>query len=505
MSLYHPTTGKADSQAFANTMTALDHAMDAVLGNGVFSGLTISNAGLVSAGKALIGHVVSLAAATSVAAQLVANTTNYVYLAQPAAPLWIQANGEDAGVLVVNQTGIAPANATLLATVVTGAGSPASILSVNNSPAGRINLTLPIAANQVGGAGAYDAATAYNPGKIVSYQGGSYMALAATTGNAPVNGAGALDAHWMVIALPGPAGPTGAPGVQGTPGPAGATGPTGAQGIQGPAGPVGPQGASAPNPRGAYDAAAAYAVDDLVRVEAGGGAAAGSYICVAPGTGHPVTDALYWAAFALDGLAGPAGASVYVWRGEYSAATAYAANDVVKVTDVGGAVSSYWALVASTGVPVTDGAKWAAIAKGVTGPAGPAGPQGAQGPTGPAGADAPGSTPAQTRSQISVAPAALTFPTRGANYVVRLDFGGIGQFGDFCLTAVLRCDIAGAVLTPDTNGFDYAAAAWSVYIPTDAPVDSYGAHGAFNAYIVGYSYTPSPVQGEPQWTVTPVH
>lgn len=101
--------------------------------------------------------------------------------------------------------------------------------------------------------GAYNATKAYVPLDIVSYNGGSYICLAANTGNAPTD-----MTYWQTLAMrgsDGPAGPAGKDGATGAKGDTGATGPkgdTGAQGpqglqgIQGPIGKTGATGATGP-------------------------------------------------------------------------------------------------------------------------------------------------------------------------------------------------------------------------------------------------------------------
>ena len=69
-------------------------------------------------------------------------------------------------------------------------------------------------------------------------------------------------------------------------------------------------------------------------------------------------------------------------RGDWDAATAYDANDVVTISGV-----DYRALVGSTGVsPDTDVAKWKAIGGGSGGGSGAQGPKGDKGDIGDAGA-----------------------------------------------------------------------------------------------------------------------
>jgi hypothetical protein len=82
--------------------------------------------------------------------------------------------------------------------------------------------------------GAYSATKAYVPLDIVSYNGGSYICLAANTGKVPTD-----MTCWQSLAMPGAVGNTGAIGPQG---PKGDKGDTGAQGIQGVKGDTGAQG-----------------------------------------------------------------------------------------------------------------------------------------------------------------------------------------------------------------------------------------------------------------------
>ncbi|QXE90902.1 hypothetical protein [Geomonas subterranea] len=77
--------------------------------------------------------------------------------------------------------------------------------------------------------GAWSSATVYAKDDVVTYGGGSYIALAASTNAQP----DLVPASWTVMAQKGAAGADGATGA------AGATGPQGPQGIQGPQGPAG--------------------------------------------------------------------------------------------------------------------------------------------------------------------------------------------------------------------------------------------------------------------------
>lgn len=89
--------------------------------------------------------------------------------------------------------------------------------------------------------GAYSANKAYTPLDIVSYNGGSYICLAANTGKAPTD-----MTYWQSLAMRGSDGPAGPAGKDGATGPTGATGPQGIQGIKGDTGPAGPKGDTGP-------------------------------------------------------------------------------------------------------------------------------------------------------------------------------------------------------------------------------------------------------------------
>ena len=158
MSLYQAAPGVADPVKFNNTLTALDLAVLRCVGAGVLSGLTVDNTGTLQPGEALIGHVVALAAAFPLntgpsstgagGAYLLPSATNWVYLQMPPVPACVGADGRDAGLVVVNQTGVAPVNAVLLAAVttgpITGPATVPTITGVNNAPAGRSGLAAPL-------------------------------------------------------------------------------------------------------------------------------------------------------------------------------------------------------------------------------------------------------------------------------------------------------------------------------------------------------------------------
>lgn len=185
--------------------------------------------------------------------------------------------------------------------------------------------------------GEFQEATTYSTGDGVTYGGAAYVSLADGNLSNPPDLNPAL---WGKFAAgsQGPAGPAGPPGVAGPPGPqglqgsvglTGATGPQGAQGpagVQGPAGPMGPSG-----PIGSTGATGSQGVQ---------------------------------------GLTGPAGPAGINFKGAWSSATAYRANDAVSYSG-----STYLALATNLAVPPDSSTSaWAVLAQ--TGSAGPSGPAG---------------------------------------------------------------------------------------------------------------------------------
>lgn len=141
--------------------------------------------------------------------------------------------------------------------------------------------------------GEYDNSTAYAVNDVVSYNGGSYINVfpLGSTGTAPT--VGQNSAYWRYLAVKGEVGATGPQGLRGLtgdPGPTGQAGADGAPGVKGDPGNAGAVGATGPaGPQGAAGPAGAT------------------------------------------GATGPAGAdgTVLLSRGDYSAGTTYAKNDVV--------------------------------------------------------------------------------------------------------------------------------------------------------------------------------
>jgi hypothetical protein len=214
--------------------------------------------------------------------------------------------------------------------------------------------------------GNYYSATNYGLHDAASYGGSTYISLVAgNVGQTP----DMSPSYWALLAAQGPAGPQGAAGMIGPQGPAGATGATGATGAQGP--PV--------SFKGTWLVGQSYAVGDAV------GYGGSSYIAlVANVSREPDVSPTYWSMLAQAGTAGaagatgatgpqgPAGATGVNWRGTWSSANGYLANDAVFF-----AGSTYLALTSSlASQPDVSPSQWALLAQagsaGATGPAGAA-------------------------------------------------------------------------------------------------------------------------------------
>jgi len=244
----------------------------------------------------------------------------------------------------------------------TGAQGPAGATGPigPTGPAGATGATGPAGAN---GSGfnfryAFNSSSSYAVNDVVTYNGSTYVAIAANQG--PNNYTPDVDiTAWSLMAAQGAAGPAGGPqGPAGTQGPQGPAGPTGATGPAGPQGPAGSQGPS--GPQGA----------------AGATGAAGP-----------------------QGTVGPAGASGtgFNFRNSFDPSATYAVDDVVTYNG-----STYVAIAANQGpnnpTPDLDTSAWGVMAaQGATGAAGPAGgPQGPAGPQGPTGPQGPAGATGQT-------------------------------------------------------------------------------------------------------------
>lgn len=271
--------------------------------------------------------------------------------------------------------------------------------------------------------GAWASTTAYASGAIVTYNGASYVSLAANTNVTP--GSNASD--WALLDAPGATGPqgpvgatgpkgvTGATGAAGPAGPAGATGAKGAQGVAGPAGSAGPAGPTgAPGATGATGATGPAGPVGATGLRGLQGVAG---LTGQVGATGPMGPAGPSGAQGPAGPAGPAGndGAGFAFLGAWSATTNYTVNNVATengsayvalTTNVGvdpaadvANTTGNWALFAAAGAQGAIGPSGAMGVAGSTGPAGPAGPAGIGGALGPAGSQGPtgpqGSTGAQ--------------------------------------------------------------------------------------------------------------
>jgi len=156
--------------------------------------------------------------------------------------------------------------------------------------------------------GAYNAGTAYAIGDAVSYNGSSYIAIAATTGNSPSN-----PTYWDILAEVGQAGLVW---------------------------------------RGAYSSSINYVPGNAVSYQGS------SYICILQSINNVPTNGTYWNLLVEVGQNGQNGIAGLNWKGAYNGSTAYAVNDAVSYQG-----SSYICILTSTGNVPTNGTYWDLIAE----------------------------------------------------------------------------------------------------------------------------------------------
>jgi hypothetical protein len=259
--------------------------------------------------------------------------------------------------------------------------------------------------------GAWSGGTAYVLNDGVTFNGTSYISIAAGTNHPPDTSSG----FWSVLAGQGATGANGATGVAGTTGATGTTGAAGTAGATGAAGTTGATGIAgakgATGTTGATGTAGATGATGIAgatgeKGTAGATGAAGPTGAAgttgATGAPGPVGSA---------GAAGATGATGLHWRGEWNAATAYVLNDGVSFNgtsyiSIGPSVAvnrptpprapaqtnnppdtspGFWSVLAQQGATGAAGAAGAAGATGTTGIAGTSGAKGATGVTGAAG------------------------------------------------------------------------------------------------------------------------
>lgn len=248
--------------------------------------------------------------------------------------------------------------------------------------------------------GAYSGATAYEESDVVSSQGGAWIALQNTTGNAPPTLPTTANAYWHLVVAPGtvgatgpsgpigPTGPTGNDGPTGPSGPPGATGPSGATGPTGPTGPEGQIGATGPD--GATGPSGATGPTGPT------GPSGATIEWVAAGW---ATDTAY----ALNQALNHNGASYIV----ISAHSSGAATE----PGVGASWETVWGLLSDTGATGPSGAVGATGPSGATGPVGPTGVDGATGPSGASGAVGPTGATGPVGATGPTGPSGATGPT----------------------------------------------------------------------------------------------
>jgi hypothetical protein len=219
--------------------------------------------------------------------------------------------------------------------------------------------------------GAWSNAVAYVQNDAVSRLGTSYICIADHTNQQPPNAT-----YWNVLAEKGDTGAQGLQGIQGEQGEQGIQGPQGNQGIQGIQGEQGPGFLW----RGAWGAATAYAVDDVV--ENGGS----SYVCIQAHTNQAPPNMTYWELMAQKGNTGTTGDTGpqgnpgadgldITWRGAWDSGTAYAVNDAVSLNG-----SSYICILGHTNQTPPNVTYWNVLAsKGDTGANGADGAAGRMG------------------------------------------------------------------------------------------------------------------------------
>ena len=169
--------------------------------------------------------------------------------------------------------------------------------------------------------GSYSSSVNYAANDAVSFQGASYISMAASNqGNTP----GLNPARWNVLAAQGAA------GAQGLTGAAGATGSQGASGPQGLPGAAGATGAVGLNNRGTWNFAASYQVNDAAFFDGSTYLAQGSSFGMQPDL-YPAA----WAVLAQKGSAGPTGPSGMAAAVSVGTVTTSGAGSMAAVTNSG--------------------------------------------------------------------------------------------------------------------------------------------------------------------------
>jgi hypothetical protein len=210
------------------------------------------------------------------------------------------------------------------------AGIPGSVGATG--PAGATGATGPAGPAGSGGSGgmqflgAYSSTVNYALNDAVSYQGSSYISVAAgNLGNTP----GTNASYWSVLAAQGAVGAQGPVGATGAAGVQGSVGPQGAPGAAGVAGAVGM------NYRGVWSGGFSYQVNDAVSF---GGS---TYLAAVSNAGmEPDQYPAAWVVLAQGGSAGPTGAAGVAATVSVGTVSTGAAGSMAAVTNSGTATAA---------------------------------------------------------------------------------------------------------------------------------------------------------------------
>jgi len=214
-------------------------------------------------------------------------------------------------------------------------------------PAGATGLTGPAGATGPAGPagmlfrGSYSSSPNYAVNDAVSYQGSSYISVAAANhGNTP----GTSPTYWSLLAVQGAAGAQGPAGATGATGPQGVAGPQGVPGVAGAAGTVGM------NYRGAWGLGVSYQANDAVLF------AGSTYLAQGSNAGmEPDRSPAVWAVLAQQGSAGPTGPSGVAATVSVGTVTTGAAGSMAAVTNSGTASAAVLNFTIPQGAAGTNG------------------------------------------------------------------------------------------------------------------------------------------------------
>ncbi|WP_188554860.1 DNRLRE domain-containing protein [Edaphobacter dinghuensis] len=189
--------------------------------------------------------------------------------------------------------------------------------------------------------GAYSSTVNYAVNDAVSYQGASYISIAAANhGNTP----GTNPAYWSVLAVQGAA------GAQGPVGATGATGPQGASGPQGVPGPAGVAGSVGMNYRGNWGLGVTYQVSDAASFDGS------TYLALVSNAGmEPDLYPAAWAVLAQKGSVGATGPQGVAATVSVGTVTTGAAGSMASVTNSGTATAAVLNFTIPQGAAGTNG------------------------------------------------------------------------------------------------------------------------------------------------------